>query len=1242
VTGPLARLTFIGLILLLTPHIVLASEDPVRLTVSDSHQIAQNAYETEADFVRAACSILEKGVLRVTATQNGTQIYSAAWNPRNEPNPISIVLPVKLRPSNNELSFLVEYESGRSSTSIYHVFFHANKGEKGHRRVIVLAPTPSIVIPEELRTVPVSDTKLFIDALPASLRTDFPVTMVVGADATADNIKEALFGATRNMAEEDQLLIYWSGFGSYDRHTHVPLLLTARGSRDSSDPPNIELPNLLSYIESLRIPSTAIIMDTSFGGLADRRWPLLSIPTADESTVESRMKESAAVWLSDLEHQRSLDFLMSSQFFEGAAIDPSTKTSVFSEELAAAIKTLTSVPGSSSGCPGTAALAQRLATSPRLREVGQMPLYFGTLGASRTAFCFTTPTPKALSVSLRQERGQLWIEGAIPSSLELPAELKIESSGVPVRHHNILPDASVGQERRIREQIPLSVGINDIVISVRDERRNSFRAQQQVLFRGDEVVRWKPVLERRPNISVQNPALLGTAATDHIVDVDDDTLGLESIVHLRLKASSMYEVRNNGVLVQHEEITLRHRTDNAAPVTPVILLPGVNSIVISVDADGDYEEEHLTVRLREHSKTVAVLIGIDSYKDPMIPSLGYSTAGVASMKRLLLSSLDIGINDIITLTGEDATADKIRKLLSNDGLIGALTRQHSTITDRTRLADATLLIYYAGYGATVSDPSKHVERRCIVPADAVLADLAAKCIFTKQIDELLDLGFWNDSLLIFDTSYDGRSGTHVADKGQSLRSRTVTSYLSDDEDWRLRAGIAPNRMFAVASSTGQPAFESSDLENGIFTHILTTILTNTGSTDAGAGVSLLDVFPKIQEQVQIKTAGLQMPFIKGITSRPILFHPLQFDELRARWAALLTKAKRDSVMFKNTSTSGLDNAESVLKKTKELFPDEASIQTGLGLVARYRASMCFPSLHKCKELEDSVELLEGAAAKSRDALVKLEGNEQQVSREYDLYEALVGLVGVYQMSGRTDQAIQRGKEALSLEPGSLRAKYLLAKAYLSSGDDGTAARILDEILDSKHMVGSAYLLTAEEWGKVAVLRSVLLMEQKKDSEARQILEEYSRAEAWDTAFHRLLATIFMSKADESMFERRRRQGQISVPSLWANEIANYLLGHRSPKALQSILARPLDEKTFQCEYEFYLGINALVHRQNEDAAQHFQNAVCTRTTDRVEYWMAKKRLQRGSPECPPEAREMSQKCATKIISGAGGTSQECR
>ncbi len=1142
---------------------------------------------------------------------NGEELFTLTPGP-NAPSGLSRETLVPLRLYNNEIAVTNVY-SDNSQEKMRCYIFRSNSGvEKAHRVAILVGAWGSLSQQGTKRSFATSNVNAMKDAVLRGGSAD--IVELVGNEATRSNVLRVLFAKSRELGPNDQLLFYFSGPGSYDRQSHFPILVTADWDPNLEGASGLALPELVDDFAALRIPSLGIILDTSFVYAPPTAGQSLSVGDFRNASRESRIDEASASWLMDLERHRNLDFLMASRFFEPAFLDPATGIGLLTKSIR---EVLSDLPNSSPDgrCRGIQDFGKLLASTDSLEPPRQVPLFFSTTDKN-PAFCFTRAGVQEVSLKvLPAGSGFVRISATVPIQSGA-RQYSLINNDVPLYTDKELSLTAAGSYL-IDEIVAQTSGENEIRLDVSDGHHLLFSGE--INDEGDRpgAVERLDLVSGPVLVLTQPPLIYGDHDRDPVNVGDERELIIDGLIHLYATTSATAVVRNNGVVVFRRAYDQQSAFDNIRLWTRVPLLAGrTNNIELDIESGNVHTLKQFAIRRASRQSLAAVLIGVDSYQDTAIKPSTYVREDVQLMKSMLYNYADIDPQDIIELSGRSADSKSILSVFSAAELLTRLQLQGSRL-GATDLSDATILYYFAGRGATV-ETSPGTSSRCVLPFDVTLRDLNKSCIPTTAIDSKLSDASWKNSILIFDTSYDGRATLFTTGK-EAFASRTLVDHFSTDSDWRLKSGVADdpqsNRIFVVAGDANQAALESSTLRDGLLTRGLQLGFNRAGAIGLGphSRFTIQDVYGLTRDFVDNYSDHAQTPVLKGGLSRPVFFERVDTSDLRPQWSYLLTKAHRDSIEMRKIDSNELAAARRVLFRAQALKPDDPSVKLGLGVASLYEASIVCHAAVDCNEYLNARELLSDAVAMS----VKDSGSAMT------LYESRLASAVLFIQGGEFGLAISMAQQAEELSEelklSYLRARFTLAEAYLARADYTKAGAILDNLLkglaDNQHAVGLADGLTAEEQAKVVIWRAMLLLRDGQSSEGKALLQNYVQR----TASIPQLVGGFFTKPLWKVIGRSNDERIESVRSLsysyWGGVIINLLLGKDlSESSLRELLLKNsgsdlnLDEAAFQCQYNFYIGLKRWLlssKRDLEAGGRAFQLAVAGGQTQYIEYWLSK-------------------------------------
>ncbi len=270
----------------------------------------------------------------------------------------------------------------------------------------------------------------------------------------------------------------------------------------------------------------------------------------------------------------------------------------------------------------------------------------------------------------------------------------------------------------------------------------------------------------------------------------------------------------------------------------------------------------------------ALIIGVDTFRDPNIPALRYARNDAAAVRDFLLHP-DLGKfqrENVHVLLEEEATVGDIRSQFVY--WLGAKVREEDHVW-----------IYFAGYGA-----SEDGGRSFLVAHDTNAEDLAQSGIALGQLDEWLGLIAARRLVLIWDCGFSGagRGRTLAINKTSAAHEYSELSSLTKD-----RRCIA-----LVAASPNENAREDDEAELGLFTRILlqrlrATLLSNYGAEPTWDALQQY-LTAEVSRQADLRGAAQTPVKIGGLPGSAPIFG--EAAPARARTSALAEIPPSDRVV----------------------------------------------------------------------------------------------------------------------------------------------------------------------------------------------------------------------------------------------------------------------------------------------------------------------------------------------------------
>jgi uncharacterized caspase-like protein len=318
----------------------------------------------------------------------------------------------------------------------------------------------------------------------------------------------------------------------------------------------------------------------------------------------------------------------------------------------------------------------------------------------------------------------------------------------------------------------------------------------------------------------------------------------------------------NGVEVHRQR---EDRPPRSVAVTvPVTLRLGRNAIVVTAsEPDGTASQEVRTVVYeRPHAvapspspavaERWAVVIGIGRYEHAGIPGLDYAVADAEAVYRALVGPAGFARERVLLITDTGAQRPTLRNLKAALG----------TFLARSARKDDTVLIYFAGHGASEPDP-RGAERdglaKYLVPVDADPDDLFATALPMDDLAGIFARIEAERVVAFLDTCYSGAAG------GRTFATKR-TRAGQPDEAFLERVTRARGRAIITASRPAEVSLELPELGHGLFTYYLLQGLQGAADRDGDGVVVLQELYEYVEREVARRSraaGGNQHPVMKS-------------------------------------------------------------------------------------------------------------------------------------------------------------------------------------------------------------------------------------------------------------------------------------------------------------------------------------------------------------------------------------------
>ena len=262
------------------------------------------------------------------------------------------------------------------------------------------------------------------------------------------------------------------------------------------------------------------------------------------------------------------------------------------------------------------------------------------------------------------------------------------------------------------------------------------------------------------------------------------------------------------------------------------------------DIDGKKQDETVLItRKKDYGKIWGAVVGINQYQ--MTRPLRYAVNDATAFRDYLVENLGVPDERLFFLTDEQATQDKVRRLLG-------------TTLKRNVAPEDTVLIFYAGHGAVETDPSNPDGdgfEKYLLPVDADLKDLYTTAISMNEVQTIFQRIQAERLIFIADTCYSGASG------GRTTLATKSRASLSDNFFERISKG--KGRVIISSSYANEVSKEDDQLKHGIFTYYLISGLKGKADSDQEGIITIDEIFGYIAKEVPQASGQDQHPVKKG-------------------------------------------------------------------------------------------------------------------------------------------------------------------------------------------------------------------------------------------------------------------------------------------------------------------------------------------------------------------------------------------
>ena len=239
----------------------------------------------------------------------------------------------------------------------------------------------------------------------------------------------------------------------------------------------------------------------------------------------------------------------------------------------------------------------------------------------------------------------------------------------------------------------------------------------------------------------------------------------------------------------------------------------------------------------------ALVIGVDAYLDPAIPSLRHAVADALAMADQLAAPTGGGFDRVVRLT-QPAQVTRER-ILAEIKVLSTSTRR-----------DDVVVLYFSGHGTLAVRDGGELAPYLLV-GDSRTGDLESSALDLGAIRRFFSSIPARRKALIVDACFNGEGKSAVAPSAAEL-----TEQLPLDQPFTDVDGLGSGEALLFATTLGRPAREDDELGHGTYTHFLLQALsweTMAADTNADGLVTAYEAHDWARGKVFERTAGVQLP-----------------------------------------------------------------------------------------------------------------------------------------------------------------------------------------------------------------------------------------------------------------------------------------------------------------------------------------------------------------------------------------------
>ena len=341
-------------------------------------------------------------------------------------------------------------------------------------------------------------------------------------------------------------------------------------------------------------------------------------------------------------------------------------------------------------------------------------------------------------------------------------------------------------------------------------------------------------------------------------------------------------------------------------------------------------------------RRVAVLVGVDAYRNPLFPDIAFAAADAHLLGDLLRSEEGGGF-DKVTILSEPA-------VWTREAIVAALREARVGL-----LPDDTFVFYFSGHG-TLAKGADGEGRLYLLSTDAEPGRLDETALDLDAVRAFFSELPVEQKALIVDACFNGQ-GKSVMDptlvaEVEALAARVAPASLR---------GLSSGEAHLFASTTGRPAFEDPALGHGVYTHYLTQAMSwRLGEADLdGDGVlTAWEAHDYARHRTREHTGGVQIP--------EAALRVVGANDVLLAGAPDARKQRRQALLYDYGGTSSMFAARTLIVdgRTKGVFPGTHALPEG-----RHHVEVRGPDGKL--ELDGYVDLAEGERLAAAELAVRV-------------------------------------------------------------------------------------------------------------------------------------------------------------------------------------------------------------------------------------------------------------------------------